>query len=88
MKIENSHIIKDFKVLHDFFDFEVDFGLLFRASDHHFSVEKFHELCDYETNTLILCKTKCNQIIGGYTPLNWAEDYENSKTYFKTDREN
>ena len=37
---------------------------------------------------MTLCKTKYNQIIGGYTPLTWAEDYDENKTFFKTDKTN
>lgn len=31
--------------------------LLYRASDHNFSIKDFHRLCDGESNTLVLVKT-------------------------------
>jgi hypothetical protein len=48
-----------------------DATLLYRASEHEFSVKEFHRLCDGETNTLVLVKTEFNKIIGGFTPIPW-----------------
>jgi hypothetical protein len=45
--------------------------MLYRASEHNFSVEKFHEICHHVTNTLVLVWTEGDKKIGGYTPLPW-----------------
>ena len=45
--------------------------LLYRASEHNFSVKEFHQLCDGETNTLVLAKTEFGKIIGGFTSIPW-----------------
>jgi hypothetical protein len=43
--------------------------LLFKASEHEFSVKKFYEICENVSETVIVCKTNKDKIIGGYTPL-------------------
>lgn len=48
------------------------FNLLYRASEHYFSIEKFHQACDHVYGTLTIYKTEYGNIIAGYTPLNWA----------------
>jgi hypothetical protein len=45
--------------------------LLYRASEHNFKVDKFHEKCDNIPHTLTLCETVHGKVIGGYTPLVW-----------------
>jgi hypothetical protein len=42
-------------------------------------------MCDGIPNTLVLCKTQACNIIGGFTPLTWDNEYEESQSYFKTD---
>jgi hypothetical protein len=49
--------------------------LLYRASEHEFSVKKFHELCDGIANTLTVIKTEFDNKIGGFTPLKWRSLY-------------
>ncbi len=45
--------------------------LLYRASEHNFKAEKFHEKCNNIPHTLTLCETLHDKVIGGYTPLVW-----------------
>ena len=47
--------------------------LLYVASLHNFSTQKFHELCENIPHTLTLCQTEHGKIIGGYTPLVWGK---------------
>ncbi|KAK8793400.1 hypothetical protein WA158_004759 [Blastocystis sp. Blastoise] len=54
---------------------EKKWKLLYRASDHDYSVQKFHELCDNKGETVTLVKhighNKCINIFGGYTDQSW-----------------
>ncbi len=34
----------------------------------------FHKYCNIEEPTLILIKTKCDKIFGGFTPLSWGKE--------------
>jgi hypothetical protein len=43
--------------------------LLYRASDHNFSIQKYFELCGSVQSTAIICETNKDRIIGGYTPF-------------------
>jgi len=45
--------------------------LLFRASEHDFKAEKFHNICDNIPHTLCIIRTEFNKTIAGYTPLTW-----------------
>ena len=45
--------------------------LLFRASEHEFSIKEFHKLCDGESNTMVIVRTEFNKIIGGFTSIPW-----------------
>ena len=47
------------------------FDLLFRASEHGFKAQAFHERCDNIDNTLVLIRTEFNKTIGGYTRYRW-----------------
>lgn len=49
--------------------------LLFRASEHNFSMEDYFRVCGYIRNTCILCLTEANKIIGAFTPL--EHEYKN-----------
>ena len=48
--------------------------LLYRASEHNFKIDKFHEKCDNVPHTLTLCETVHGKVIGGYTPLVWDKN--------------
>ena len=45
--------------------------LLYRASEHGYSGESFHEYCDDEGPTLIIIKSSEGWIFGGYTTQSW-----------------
>lgn len=68
-----------------FFDYEVNFKFLYRASNHNFCTKTFHKICDAYEDTLVLCLTEDNKIIGGFTPLSWEDQFRKSSTHFKTD---
>ena len=45
---------------------------LFRASEHGFSAEAFHQKCDNQEDTLVLVRTEFGKTIGGYTHYPWT----------------
>ena len=45
--------------------------LLYRASEHGYSAESFHEYCDDKGPTLIIIKSSGGWIFGGYTTQSW-----------------
>ena len=50
----------------------VKYKLIFSAQDYNFDSFAFHEICSKDiTNTLIIIKTKNNDIIGGFTFASW-----------------
>ena len=48
------------------------FELLYRGSEHEFSVERFHELCDDHAPTLTIVETEFGNVFGGYTEGQWT----------------
>ena len=48
-----------------------DFKLLYRASEHNFSGEVFHEKCDEVADTLTLVYTEFGKTIAGYSRYKW-----------------
>lgn len=70
-----SKITNDTKTLMDFFlpKLVKTFKLLFRASEHRFSVTEFHTFCDLIPNTLTIVRTEFGEKIGGFTPLQWNQ---------------
>ncbi len=48
--------------------------LLYRASEHGYTGESFHEYCNYERPTLIVIKSSGGWIFGGYTTQSWSGD--------------
>ena len=52
--------------------------LIFKMSECGSNWEKFHEKCDNKGPTLVLIKTTKNKIFGGFTPLDWKKEKENS----------
>ena len=46
--------------------------LIYRASEHKYSAESFHEYCDDKGPTLIIIKSSGGWIFGGYTTQSWA----------------
>ena len=51
------------------------FQLLFRASDHNYSADKFHEYCDNKPGTISIIKSSCGNIFGGYTSKSWTSNH-------------
>ena len=45
---------------------------LFRASEHSFSADAFHNKCDNKEDTLVLIRTEFGKTIGGYTHYYWT----------------
>ena len=46
-------------------------NLLYRGSQHGFSITEFRRLCDKKKNSLCVLSTEAGNIIGGYTPVAW-----------------
>jgi hypothetical protein len=44
--VNTSNIIPDMQSIAAFFSYEVSFKLIFRASNHGFKVNEFHDICD------------------------------------------
>ena len=49
------------------------YKLIYRASEHGGDAEIFHERCDEFEGTLVIIKTKDDNMFGGYTKLSWDE---------------
>ena len=49
--------------------------LIYRASEHEYTVESFHEYCDNKGPTLIVVKSSGGWIFGGYTTRSWSGTY-------------
>ena len=50
---------------------EREFKLLYRASDHEYSAERFHKLCDGHSPTFVIVHNNYGNIFGGYTTVPW-----------------
>ncbi|UZO02806.1 uncharacterized protein OCT59_021284 [Rhizophagus irregularis] len=60
---------------------QYEFKLLFRGSRDGLTREKFHEICDNHSRTVIIVKVKdSNEILGGYNPTEWKSDKSHSVT--------
>ena len=46
--------------------------LLYRASEHGYRAESFHEYCDDQGSTLVVIKSSGGWIFGGYTTQSWS----------------
>ncbi len=46
--------------------------LLYRASEHAYTAESFHEYCDDQGPTLVVIKSSGGWIFGGYTTQSWS----------------
>ena len=53
---------------------EIKCELIFRKSVNGSYSEDFHKYCDNKGPTLTFIETENNQIIGGFTPLNWFKE--------------
>ena len=54
--------------------------LLYRASEHNFNSNKFHEKCDEKGSTIVIVKNTYNHVYGGYSKVSW-----NKKLQTRTD---
>ena len=52
----------------------IEFKFIFRMSKHGDKGTDFHKYCDNEAPTLIIIKSKKNNIFGGFTPLYWGKE--------------
>ncbi|CAB4426521.1 unnamed protein product [Rhizophagus irregularis] len=51
------------------------FNLLLRGSRDGFTAEKFHKICDNQSNTITIVKVKdSTEILGGYNPIEWESN--------------
>ena len=50
---------------------DYEWKLLYRASEHDYTAESFHEYCDDKKPTLIVIKSSGGWIFGGYTTQSW-----------------
>ena len=48
--------------------------LIYRASEHEYSISSFHQYCDNQGPTLIIIKTTQGWIFGAYITKNWRSD--------------
>eukprot|EP01084_Bolivina_argentea_P126552 224058_1 len=48
------------------------FKLLYKASQHKYSANKFHELCDGHGPTLCIIQSNFGNIFGGYSSIKWT----------------
>ena len=55
--------------------------LIFKMGENGFTGKDFHNYCDNKGPTLILIKTSNDEIIGGFTTLNWETTTEREKKY-------
>ena len=53
---------------------QVLYKLRYRASEHGGEAEDFHERCDEYEGTLIIIKTKDDNMFGGYTKVSWDDE--------------
>ena len=51
---------------------DYNWKLLYRASEHGYTANSFHECCDYKRPTLVVIKSSGGWIFGGYTSQSWS----------------
>ncbi len=51
---------------------------IFRASEHEFSIAKFHEYSDKKGPTLVVAKSEHQKTFGGFTSVDWNKDRNNN----------
>ena len=60
------------RYLKDWLGNEYKWKLLYRASEHDYTGESFHEYCDDKGPTLVIIKSTEGWIFGGYTTQSWS----------------
>ena len=71
--LPNTHIVNqqyDGK-LKEWLGNDYKWKLLYRASEHGYTAESFHEYCDDKKPTLVVIKSSGGWIFGGYTTRSW-----------------
>lgn len=58
------------------FDYNLNWKLIYRGSDHGFASERFHEKCDGVAKSLTIIKCSNDFIFGGYTDAKWSSESE------------
>jgi hypothetical protein len=48
--------------------------MLFKASDHKFSSEKFHYICDNKGETIVFIENELGKRFGGRTTKSWEKE--------------
>ncbi|PKC09951.1 hypothetical protein RhiirA5_414976 [Rhizophagus irregularis] len=62
-----------------------EFKLILRGSRDGFTAKLFHEICDNQSHTVTIFKVKdTNEILGGYNPIEWKNDYGIFRDYGTT----
>ena len=51
---------------------DYNWRLIYRASEHEYKAESFHEYCDDKGPTLVIIKSSGGWIFGGYTTQSWS----------------
>ena len=65
------------KFLKEWLGNEYKWKLIYRASEHGYTAESFHEYCDDKGPTLVVIKSSGGWIFGGYTTQSWKSAYGN-----------
>ena len=52
------------------------FKFLFRASDHQYSAQKFHQFCNNKPGTITIIKSNWGNVFGGYASKSWTSENE------------
>jgi hypothetical protein len=61
------------------------FKLLLRGSRDGFTADKFHEICDNQSNTVTIIKVEdSNEILGGYNPIAWEQGESDDSSYLNS----
>ena len=58
----------------------INFDLIYRATEHGFGVIDFHEKFDKISNTLTLIESTNRSVFGGFIKVEWDSDYSGYKT--------
>merc|ERR1711933_692079 len=53
-----------------------DTNLLFRASEHEYSSEKFHDFCDEKGSTITIIENEHGHVFGGYAEKSWKRQQQ------------
>ena len=71
-------------ILREWLGSDYKWKLIYRASEHRYSAESFHEYCDDKGPTLVIIKSSGGWIFGGYTTRSWSGRSEKNGIYYNT----